>query len=300
VAGLGPSLARALAARGPDRPIDVWTVENSDVAPVLRAAVHAAARDRGLALPPVGFAGAIAFAAVAQGDWKASPHPEFVGDACRWLLVDKARLIGPLPRLPRVGATDRYHEHLRAKRLVFSAGHAVCAFLGLPRGHRFVHEAAADPLIRQAVARSLTDARRALSGVLERDSGPVEWALQRYADAELRDPLERVARDPIRKLSPQGPLVEPARLATRVTGRVPAGFAAAMVNALLHRPPGDAQGSRLAEMLACADGLEEVLQDVCGLDLAEPLAREVTRRYRRVTGTDRVRRRPPRAALAAA
>ena len=215
VEGLGVPLACALAARGADRPIDVWTVENADVAPVLDAAVRVAAAQRGLALPPVGFSGAIAFAAVTQGDWKSSARPEFVGDSARWLLVDAARLITPLPRLARVGATRRYEEHLRSKRFVFSAGHALCAYLGLCAATAYIHEAAADPLMRPLIARSLYASRRALLGTAVRDIGPVDWVLERYADDELADPLLRVARDPIRKLSPGGPLVGPAMLLRR-------------------------------------------------------------------------------------
>jgi mannitol-1-phosphate 5-dehydrogenase len=281
VEGLGVPLACALAGRGGDRPVDVWTVENADVAPVLDTAVRAAAAQRGLELPPVGFSGAIAFAAVTQGDWKSSARPEFVGDSARWLLVDAARLVTPLPRLARVGATDRYEEHLRSKRFVFSAGHALCAYLGLSRGHRYIHEAAEDPLVRPLIARSLCASRRALLGAGVRDTGPVEWVLERYADGELADPLLRVARDPIRKLSPGGPLVGPAALVAEATGMVPVGFAAGIAAALRFSNPADAQACRIAEMLGAPDGLTTVLTDVCGLDPHGLLAHEVTRLYRR-------------------
>jgi len=40
---LGLPLARALAARGAARPVDVWAVENADVGPALRDAVRSAA-----------------------------------------------------------------------------------------------------------------------------------------------------------------------------------------------------------------------------------------------------------------
>jgi mannitol-1-phosphate 5-dehydrogenase len=281
VEGLGAPLARALAARGGDRPVDVWTVENADVAPVLDGAVRAAAAQRGLALPRVGFSGAIAFAAVTQGDWRSPARPEFVGDSARWLLVDGARLVTPLPRLARVGATDRYEEHLRSKRFVFSAGHALCAYLGLSRGHTYIHEAAADPLARRLIARSLCASRRALLGAGVRDTGPVEWVLERYADEELADPLLRVARDPIRKLAPGGPLVGPAMLVVEATGTVPVGFAAGIAAALRFDHPADAQACRIAELLGAPDGLTTVLTDVCGLDPHGLLAHEVIRLYRR-------------------
>jgi mannitol-1-phosphate 5-dehydrogenase len=277
VAALGAPLARALAARPAHRPIDVWTVENGDVAPQLHAALRQGAARHGLRLPPVGVAGAIAYAAVTQGDWRRSPRPEFVGDTAKWLLVHAAPLVAGMPRLPRVGATPSYAEHLEAKRFVFSAGHAMCAFIGARHGHHWLHDAAADRRIRPLVADALVASRRALGG--GRDlRGPVGWVLDRYANAELLDTVTRVARDPIRKLAPDGPLVGPARLVARSAGVAPIGFATAIASALNYRNGADPQACLLAEMLV-GSGLATVLSDVCDLDPAEPLARQVMRIY---------------------
>jgi mannitol-1-phosphate 5-dehydrogenase len=291
-ASLGAPLARALAARGAGRPVDVWAVENADVAPILEAAVRAAAASEGLALPPVGFAGAIAYAAVTQGDWRTSRRPEFVGDSARWLLVDGDRLRCPLSSLPRVGATDRYHEHLVAKRFVFGAGHVLCAYLGARRGHLHIHDAANDPLIRPLVAGALAASRAALLATGGQSTGSVEWVMRRYANAELGDLVRRVGRDPIRKLSPAGPLVGPARLATRVTGRVPRGFAAGIAGALAYRDADDPQSCLLSNMLDGDGGVQAVLADVCGLDPSEPLAREVLRLWDGRSPVGQMRRSP--------
>ncbi|HEX2103780.1 MAG TPA: hypothetical protein VHF51_09020, partial [Solirubrobacteraceae bacterium] len=279
VVALGAPLARALAARATSRPIDVWVVENADVAAQLEDAVRQAAARESLLLPPVGFAGAIAFAAVTQGDWKTSSRPEFLSDTSRWLLVDGKRLRLGVPRLDRVGATACYDDHLRAKRYVFSAGHALAAFLGHRHGHRFVHEAAADPRVHVLVESALLASARALHGD---DSGraAVAWALERYGNAELRDAVQRVARDPIRKLASDGPLVGPARLVVEATGRAPYAFAAGIAAALAYRNPADAQSLLLAEMLAKRSPAM-VLAEVCGLDEAHPLARAVLRTHGR-------------------
>jgi threonine dehydrogenase-like Zn-dependent dehydrogenase len=61
VASLGAGLALALGGRPRTSPVDVCVVENADVAPVLELAVRRAAAGAALALPPVGFAGAIAY-----------------------------------------------------------------------------------------------------------------------------------------------------------------------------------------------------------------------------------------------
>ena len=214
-------------------------------------------------LPTVGFAGAVAYAAVTQGGWREPGRPVFVSDGCRRLRVDGRPLVGPVPDLPGVAATACYEDHLRDKRFVLSAGHALCAYLGLRRGHRFVHEAIRDPLVFGVVSAALEASRAALGPAGTDAAGTVDAVLERYADAGLRDPLLRVARDPLRDLGPDGPLVGPARLVAEATGRVPAGFAAGIAAALgivVRRPR--------------AAG---VLRDVCGLDPGAPLGREVLR-----------------------
>jgi mannitol-1-phosphate 5-dehydrogenase len=92
-----------------------------------------------------------------------------------------------------------------------------------------------------------------------------------------------VARDPIRKLAPDGPLVGPARLVVEATGVAPHAFATGIAAALAYRNSADPQSLRLGEMLA-RRGAAAVLADVCGLDEAHPLARAVLRTHRRWSG----------------
>jgi mannitol-1-phosphate 5-dehydrogenase len=283
VSALGEPLARALAARSADGPVDVWAVENGDAGPPLEAAVLTAAADLTVRLPTVGFPGAISWRAVTSGDWKTSPRPGFIADPTRTLVVDAERAVGEIPDIDGIKASLDYAGELMGKFLSFGAGHAMCAYLGILRGHRYIHDAIADPLLRPLIQRSLQTSRRSLLSV-DAASGAevartIEWIITRYGDAGLDDPLTRVARDPIRKLSPDGVLVGAAHLVHRVTGRVPAGFARAIASAIAYRNDDDVQARQLREMLD-RDGLAAVLKEVCGLeDPADPLTREVTRMY---------------------
>jgi mannitol-1-phosphate 5-dehydrogenase len=282
VAGLAPSLACALANRGRERPLQVWVVENQDCAPVLQRAVRKAAATRGLQLPSAAFVGGIADVAVARGSWADGTDPEFVRDGASRLRLDAARLDGPLPRLPGVSATKHYRARLEEKLYVFNAGHALCAYLGALRGHRFVHQAVADPMLRPLVAGCLLESRNALLTrwpVLGEDSRrPVADALRRYENEELADATERVARDPIRKLGPEDRLVGPARLIVSARKRVPAHFALGIAGALLYRVDGDKQALQLSERLR-RDGLAPTLYAVSGLAPEGELAKAVARRY---------------------
>jgi mannitol-1-phosphate 5-dehydrogenase len=282
VAGLASPLVHALARRGPANALQVWLVENQDCAPVLERAVRSAAATQGLELPPLAFVGAIAEVAVAQGSWH-DTSPEFLRDGVSRLRVDAAQLAEPFLGLSGVRATKHYRARLEEKLFVFNAGHALCAYLGALRGHRFVHEAVADPMLRPLIAGCLLESRSALlerRPVLGGDiREPVEDALRRYANEELADSIQRVARDPIRKLGPDDRLLGPAQLIRAARRRVPAHFALGIAAALLYREEEDNQALMLAELLR-RDGLASTLQTVSGLEPDDELATAVARRYR--------------------
>jgi mannitol-1-phosphate 5-dehydrogenase len=283
VRGLGPSLARALSTRDPRLPIQVWVVENQDCAPVLEGSVRTTAARNGVSLPPVGFAGAVAEVAVSQGDWHGEERPVFVGDPIRRLRVDGSALVAPLPRLPAVESTPCYRARLQEKLFLFNAGHALCAYLGVLRGHLSIDRAVRDRFLRPLVAGSMLEAARALTSAhptLGDDvHGNVAKAMRRFEDAELADPVDRVARDPIRKLRPHDRLVGAAQLVQTTLGRVPYHFALGIAGALLYRRESDKEARRLRRMLD-RKGLAHVLHSVCGLEPEDELAQAVAQRYR--------------------
>jgi mannitol-1-phosphate 5-dehydrogenase len=283
VRGLGPSLARALSSRDPTLPLQFWVVENQDCAPVLEESVRAAAARAGLALPPVAFAGAVAEVAVGRGDWNSSVRPVFVGDPIRRMRIDASALIAPLPRLPAVEPTACYRARLQEKLFVFNGGHALCAYLGVLRGHRSIDRAVRDRLLRPLVAGGMLEAARALNSAYPALGNDVlvsvAKAIRRFEDAELADPVDRVGRDPLRKLQPHDRLVGAAQLVQETLGHVPSYFALGIAGALLYRSDHDGEARRLRRMLE-RKGLAHVLSAVCGLEPEDELAKAVTQRYR--------------------
>jgi mannitol-1-phosphate 5-dehydrogenase len=296
VTGLAPALARALSRRDPTSALDVCVVENADVAPVLEYAVAHTAKEGGLTLPPVGFASAIAYPVIAEGDWKHDGAPTFVRDGVERLAVDASRLLNPLPDLPGVEGTTNYQARLREKLFVFGAGHALCAYLGACCGYERLDQAAHDPLLRTVVRTCLVEARSALERTFPElgDDGwlAVDDTIGRYSNEGLRDPIRRVARSPLRKLAPTGPLVGAARLAGATFGRIPPAFTLGVASALLYRDPADAQARELDQMIR-RHGIAAIVRHVCGLDAHDPWARAVVIAY------ERMRRRGSGLALAA-
>lgn len=282
VPALAEPLVDALTARQVTRPVGVWVAENADCATALEERVRRMAGARGLALPPVGFAGAVASVAVARGSWE-ELTPDFVGDDARRLVVDARRVRGPAPDSPSVSFTSQYRAELTAKLHVFNAGHAMCAYLGWLRGHPDVARAAGDPVLRPKVVGAMLESRAAVLATypqLGSDvAGPVADALARFSNPRLADPVARVARDPIRKLGPVDRLVGPLRAIHRATGAVPAYFPLGVAAALLFDHPDDRQAGELRTRLREA-GVLAALSTISGLEPTDPLATAIADQYR--------------------
>jgi len=176
---------------------------------------------------------------------------------------------------------DNQTARLERKLFIHNGGHAVCGYLAFHAGHRFIHEAVADP----EVARHVVGALDELGEVVRRKWGFSTESIDDYkqdlcrrgAVPEMRDEVLRVIRDPIRKLSPRERLVAPATLA--VEYGLPRGqIVNGIVAALRYSHPKDPQSVVLAEQLA-RQGLSKVLEDICGIAPQSALAVEIERAW---------------------
>jgi mannitol-1-phosphate 5-dehydrogenase len=170
---------------------------------------------------------------------------------------------------------------LERKFFIHNGGHAVCGYVGFHRGHTYIHEAVADRVVAEHVLGALDELGevvRARHGFSAESIDEYKQDLcRRGAIPEMRDQILRVARDPIRKLSRSERLVAPAMLA--VESGLPCDWIAkGIVAALKYHHGRDAQSVRLHEMLA-KDGLDHVLESVCGIDRKSFLRDKVKRAW---------------------
>lgn len=181
------------------------------------------------------------------------------------------------PALEGLELVDNQAARLERKLFIHNGGHAACGYVGFHRGHRYVHEAVADPVVAQAVLGALDE----LGAVVRRKWGFSAASIAAYqqdlcrrgAVPEMRDEILRVVRDPLRKLSPRERLVAPASLAVE-HGLPRQWIVHAIAAALKYRHPQDPSSLDLAEQIA-RDGLPAVLHRVCGLDPPSPLSIEI-------------------------
>jgi len=166
---------------------------------------------------------------------------------------------------------------LERKLLIHNGGHAICGYFGYHRGHQFIHQAVADPLVLEHVVNALDE----IGEIVRQRHGFSAESINEYkadlgrrgAIAELQDQILRVVRDPIRKLSPRERLIAPAVMAEEY-GLPRAWIVQGIVAALRYSHPQDAQSLQLAAEIRNL-GLEATLQKVCGLPRDSKLTREI-------------------------
>jgi mannitol-1-phosphate 5-dehydrogenase len=142
------------------------------------------------------------------------------------MFLDATALRADPPLLPGALLVEDHPAYVLRKLYFFSAGHAATAFLARLQGHRLMTTAVGDPLVADLALRALDEARAGLENRYgSRFAGGQHAArecLARYADPDLADTAERVARDPERKLAADDRVCGTARLALAAGRDTPA------------------------------------------------------------------------------
>ena len=107
--------------------------------------------------------------------------------------------------------------HWMCKLFIHNAPHAIVAYLGWLKGYSYIHEAMEDEEICEIVVGAMTEIT---DGVVGANYSSKEFAnyykekeLSRFSNKLLFDKIERVAREPLRKIRPNNRLVLSLRIA---------------------------------------------------------------------------------------
>jgi len=282
-----PDVAPAIAAglRRAERRLNVIAFENLiDAGPALAALV---ANDLPVDFPlgDHGFSGAVVTRAVSQrvGDVRGSEPLTFVGDPPSRFYVHGPSLRGGLPAVPGMVEVDDFEAYYNRKLYTFSAGHATTAYLGYVKGYRYIHAAIRDPEIRAAALAAMCEGQCGLAARYGRavagGEGELEAIMRRFENPALNDRVDRVARDPRRKLGPRERLAGAARLAA-VGGMVPVALPMAAAAALCYAA--GAGGEAAASLPWAAETTET---DRSGLGFSEAFGLDVTSAWREMQET---------------
>ena len=187
------------------------------------------------------------------------------------LIVEKKKITFPKP----IVSVDEKElkVHWDCKLFIHNAPHAIAAYLGFLKGYKFIHEAMNDKKIKKIVIGSIQEITYGMikSGYVKKNFANyyMRKEINRFSNNLLFDPISRVARDPIRKLSKDNRLILALRIAL-FNKKIPDNTAIGVKAAINYYDKMDSQSVHL-KMLLSSLGYEGVLEKICGLNKKDPL-----------------------------
>ncbi|MCT1477974.1 mannitol-1-phosphate 5-dehydrogenase [Microbacterium sp. p3-SID336] len=254
---VAPSIVAGLARRDPDAPpLQVMACENAiGATDLLRAEVAAAAgADADALLPRAVFANTAVDRIVpaqppgAGVDVTVEPYYEWA--------IEAGPFGDALPHLPGAHFVDDLAPYIERKLFTVNTGHAATAYFGAQAGFERISDALADEGIAARVSAALEETSAVLVAVHGLD--PAELAdyratiLERFRNPALVDTVQRVGRQPLRKISRHERFIGPAATAAE-RGLSTTALVSAVAAALDFDEPSDEQSVELQELLRTED-----------------------------------------------
>lgn len=193
---------------------------------------------------------------------------------CEWA-IETGPFAGAVPSIPGAHFVPELAPYIERKLFTVNAGHAACAYFGHLAGAATIDEGMRVPSVRAAVEAVLLETSRLLVdrhgfASAEQDAYR-ETALQRFGNPALADGVDRVGRQPMRKLSRDERFLSPARGLADL-GVAPVAILAAVGAGLRFDVADDPESVALQQLLASEASDEQVVAEVMGVTAGEPLA----------------------------
>ena len=174
-----------------------------------------------------------------------------VEEFSEWI-VDQTQFKGDIPKINGMELTDNLMAFVERKLFTLNTGHAVTAYYGKLKGYRFVKESIEDENVKAFVKAVMQESGAVLIKRYGFDSQAhaayIEKILKRFANPYLVDDVDRVGREPLRKLSYNDRLIKPLR-GTLEYGLPNDNLIRAVAVALSYRNANDPQALELAQAL---------------------------------------------------
>jgi mannitol-1-phosphate 5-dehydrogenase len=267
---IAPAIATGLARRSPDlAKLQVMACENAigatdqlraeiekiDPAAAQRAVFANTAVDRIVPAQPEG----------AGVDVTVEPYYEWA--------IEQEPFGGDLPNIPGAHFVEDLGPYIERKLFTVNTGHAATAYFGARAGIERISDALAEPSIAARVSAALEETSAMLAAVhgLDPDDLTAYRAkiLDRFRNPELVDTVQRVGRQPLRKLSRNERFIGPASQAAE-RGLSTSALVDAVAAAVAFDDPADEQSVELQRMLRSEDA-DALTATVTGLDPEHPL-----------------------------
>ncbi|TPE69555.1 mannitol-1-phosphate 5-dehydrogenase [Halalkalibacterium halodurans] len=193
-----------------------------------------------------------------------------------WVIETKS-MKGEPPTIDGVTYVEDLTPYIERKLFTVNTGHAMVAYLGFQKGLMTIKEAISDQTIAEKTRQALAETKGLL--VHKYNFSPeahdeyIEKIFKRYNNPYLSDRVERVGRNPIRKLGYNERLVKPARQLLDL-GHQPTALLAGIQAAFAFFVEDDQESMELQEKRQ-VQGLEQTVVEVTGLPAAHPLVQMI-------------------------
>jgi len=196
-------------------------------------------------------------------------------------IVDKTQFKGALPDIPGMELTDNLMAFVERKLFTLNTGHAITAYLGQLAGHNTIREAILDEKVRKVVQGAMEESGAVLIKRYGFDAAKhaayIQKILGRFENPYLKDDVERVGRQPLRKLSAGDRLIKPT-LGTLEYNLPHDNLVTGIAAALHYRSDQDPQAQELAGLLAQQD-VASVLAQISGLPADSDVVKAVVKAW---------------------
>ncbi|EGT5683624.1 mannitol-1-phosphate 5-dehydrogenase [Cronobacter turicensis] len=271
---IAPAVAKGLAlrkAQGNERPLNIIACENM-VRGTSQLKTHVfnalAESDKAWVESHVGFVDSAVDRIVPPSESAARDPLEVTVETFSEWIVDKTQFKGELPTIAGMELTDNLMAFVERKLFTLNTGHAITAYLGKQAGHQTIRDAILDEKIRLVVRGAMEESGAVLIKRYGFDDAKhaayIEKILGRFENPYLKDDVERVGRQPLRKLSSGDRLIKPL-LGTLEYGLPHQNLVLGIAAAMHFRSEDDPQAQELAQLIA-DKGPQAALAQVSGLD----------------------------------
>lgn len=195
--------------------------------------------------------------------------------------VERAGFVGPVPEIPGMTPVDNLEAYVERKLFTLNTGHCTAAYLGKLRGLGTIGEAVADPEVFATVKAAMQQSGEGLVRKFGFDHDAhfayIEKILRRFSNPYLKDDVNRVGREPLRKLAPNDRLILPTMTA-RSFGLPYDKLLMAIGGALRFDNPEDPQSVEMLASIA-SEGVAATVVKYTGLEASDPLVGEIVSAY---------------------
>ena len=196
-------------------------------------------------------------------------------------IVDQTQFKGQPPAIAGMELTDNLMAFVERKLFTLNTGHAITAYLGQRAGLQTIRDAILDPAIRRVVKGAMEESGAVLikryGFDADKHAAYINKILGRFENPYLHDDVERVGRQPLRKLSAGDRLIKPL-LGTLEYGLPHANLIQGIAAAMSYRSEQDPQAQELAELLNTL-GPKAALAQISGLPAESEVVEEAVAVY---------------------